>query len=259
MAAEAGGEVVRRLRGETVAEKLALNSIADGSGCSIWSRGRGGEGNRYGKLYLGGGRAQPVFVNVQRAALEVKLGRPLAVDAVIEASCGNKLCVESDHLSERVRVSRSDYEGLRLKLDRLSASAEDGTACRNWQGVVNRRTGYGQIDIGHRPFLAHRIALECKLGRPLRDDFNALHTCDNRRCVNPAHLWEGTQADNQADMAAKDRSVFGVRHRHAKLTDEKVREIRQDRRHSGIIAREHGVSRGTIHLVRQRRGWIRVT
>lgn len=57
----------------------------------------------------------------------------------------------------------------------------------------------------HRRELAHRLALEGKLGRPIRAGMNALHHCDNPPCIQPEHLWEGTQADNVRDMLAKGR------------------------------------------------------
>ena len=45
----------------------------------------------------------------------------------------------------------------------------------------------------------HRLALERKLGRPIKPGFFALHLCDNKSCVNPDHLYEGTDKDNQQD------------------------------------------------------------
>lgn len=62
---------------------------------------------------------------------------------------------------------------------------------------------------------AHRVALELRLGRPIRPGLVACHTCDVANCVNPSHLWEGTQAENLADMRAKGRddlSGFALGH-----------------------------------------------
>lgn len=70
----------------------------------------------------------------------------------------------------------------------------------------------------------HRFALQLKLGRKLRPGFYALHTCDNKRCVNPKHLFEGTGADNTRDMMKKGRSKFGG---EPVLTKELVVKLRQ--------------------------------
>lgn len=63
---------------------------------------------------------------------------------------------------------------------------------------------------------AHRVALELRLGRRIRPGYVACHTCDVANCVNPDHLWEGTQAENLDDMRQKGRddlSGLALRHR----------------------------------------------
>lgn len=65
------------------------------------------------------------------------------------------------------------------------------------------RDGYGQVKVKRRTKRAHRVALEKKLGRPLRPDEKALHLCHNRGCVNPNHLAPGTTAENNRQAAAR--------------------------------------------------------
>lgn len=85
----------------------------------------------------------------------------------------------------------------------------------HWQDVPCKLTswpckhkgGYGTR--GHR--YAHREALEQKLGRPIKPGYGALHHCDNPPCIEPVHLFEGTNADNVHDMIAKGRSRVRVR------------------------------------------------
>lgn len=112
----------------------------------------------------------------------------------------------------------------------------------------------GYLQVGDHDY-AHRRALEHKLGRPIRPGFNALHTCDNPPCVNEDHLWEGTQAENLADMVAKGRSNKGTKHWASKLTPEQVEAIRSDPRPSAQIAKDYPVGRRQISRIRQGVRW----
>jgi hypothetical protein len=79
-------------------------------------------------------------------------------------------------------------------------------ACWTWNASKNNK-GYGQIQAtgNHRLIYAHRAAWELANG-PIPAGMNVCHTCDHPACVNPAHLFLGTQQANMADMARKGRS-----------------------------------------------------
>jgi hypothetical protein len=129
--------------------------------------------------------------------------------------------------------------------------------CWEWNGGRNRR-GYGQLSSGRKsraghplPALASRVAWEVHSG-PIPPGMAVCHRCDNPPCVNVAHLFLGTRADNNADMASKRRSANGERRPH-KLTDAQVDEIRTIYAAGGVtqkaLAERYGVAGSTISLI----------
>lgn len=131
--------------------------------------------------------------------------------------------------------------------------------CWEWFGGKDRG-GYGILHSPNperRRLLAHRVSWELHRGAIPAGMF-VLHTCDNRSCVNPAHLFLGTHASNMRDMTAKGRQASGVRHSQAKLTDEAVLEIRAKRANGTTqpaLAALYGVSQTTISRICQRVLW----
>ena len=94
---------------------------------------------------------------------------------------------------------------------------------------------------------------------PIPDGLLVCHTCDNRACVNPSHLFIGSSSDNIADMVAKGRGMRGEAHVYAKLSEAQVMDIRF-KYSSGIatqkeLAEEHGVHKVTIFDIVHRVTW----
>ena len=95
--------------------------------------------------------------------------------------------------------------------------------CWEWQGRKDKG-GYGRLDAR----LAHRVAWELLEG-PIPENLCVLHSCDNPSCVNPYHLFLGTQKDNVADMIAKGRGSnrIGESNPNAQITEFDALEIRR--------------------------------
>lgn len=107
----------------------------------------------------------------------------------------------------------------------IEAASDD--ECWPWRGTINRTTGYGQWWHDGRAMRAHRAAYE-RVHGPIPDGLIVCHRCDNPPCCNPAHLFLGTQADNQRDKKNKGRTSRGERNGGGgKLTENDVREIRR--------------------------------
>jgi hypothetical protein len=101
--------------------------------------------------------------------------------------------------------------------------------------------GYGVIgggpELNNANILAPRMAWRIAHGPP-PDGLHVLHRCDNPRCVNVAHLFLGTQAENMADMASKGRQPRGARSSRALFTDDEVSAIRETYERGGISLRK---------------------
>ena|SRR5690554_4692988 len=103
----------------------------------------------------------------------------------------------------------------------------------------------------------HGVSREAIAGKVVR------HTCDNAYCVNPLHLTLGTKADNNRDMAVRDRVQYGEDHVHRKLTSAIVQEARSrytpgcPKNGISAMAREFGVSKGTLSQAIHGRTWRR--
>ena len=107
-----------------------------------------------------------------------------------------------------------------------SKSIVQPNGCILWTRAV-RTDGYGQFAITSKWVTgAHRVALAYALGRWSAPGVLVLHSCDTPLCINPAHLREGTNADNARDRNRKRRQARGARHGRAKLTATQVFEIR---------------------------------
>lgn len=95
--------------------------------------------------------------------------------------------------------------------------------CWNWTGGCNK-AGYGQYNFDGKTLKAHRFSFTLCKGK-IPEGLCILHSCDNRRCVNPAHLRTGTHLENMNDRNMKNRQTKGESHGRSILKELEVREI----------------------------------
>lgn len=134
------------------------------------------------------------------------------------------------------------------------------SGCWEWRGC-RRKTGYGVCYDGNKQLGAHRVAYELWVG-PIPESHVVRHGCDNPPCVNPKHLQTGTKKQNSEDMVARNRNPVGSRHRHAKLNENQVTELRLKYAMGGVtqktLAQQYGVDVSQIGAAIRRESWKHV-
>lgn len=125
--------------------------------------------------------------------------------------------------------------------------------CWLWSGTTDTY-GYGRFFARGRMHQAHRAAWELYCSE-IPEGLCVLHSCDNPPCVNPAHLFLGTKLDNKRDEMKKGRNVVGEQVGTSKLTAQQVKAILEDTRPQIEIAREYGLCKGNVSMIKSRQTW----
>lgn len=155
-------------------------------------------------------------------------------------------------------------------MSKVSVGADD---CWRWTGS-KFQSGYGMIIVSGKQRRAHRVMFEVING-PMPSGMIVCHKCDEPSCVNPNHLFLGTNADNSSDMVGKGRQARGDRNAmrrpemrdrfsrmfsgeassFSKLTWDAVHQIREDDRSHSEISRALGVSQPTVTRIKNGKTW----
>jgi hypothetical protein len=147
-------------------------------------------------------------------------------------------------------------------VDRFWGSVQKGDGCWEWTGATFPGM-YGKLYVLElrKEVAVHRVSWEIHFG-PIPEGMLVCHTCDNRLCVRPEHLFLGTNAENMADMVQKARASRGEARPTARLTAENVVAIRTAYAAGGtshrLLGEEYGVSETTIRAVISRAHWRHV-
>ena len=144
-----------------------------------------------------------------------------------------------------------------------------------WEWTRGMNSGYGVLRVNHSVCLVHRFSLELHLKRKIDKGIEVRHMCHNTKCFNPAHLEEGTHADNMHDMVIANRQakgellsekckvsirdkIFGENNGRVKLTEQQVLQIKSERclrMSTTDIASEYGVSKNQILRIQNGTSW----
>lgn len=136
---------------------------------------------------------------------------------------------------------------------------EPNSGCWLWLGDV-RRSGlpYGEFKMNGRTRSAHQVSFELFKG-PRNPSLFVLHSCDNPYCVNPDHLSQGTIEENQSQMVARGRSLFGEKNYRAKITERDVIAIRSgdhgQRGYRERMAEKYNLDPSTIGDILTKKIW----
>jgi hypothetical protein len=147
------------------------------------------------------------------------------------------------------RPKRSLEEKLWSKVVKLG---ED--ECWEWSGPI-QPNGYGQTNYNYKRFYVHRVSYEIHFGK-IPNGLLVCHKCDNRKCVNPNHLFLGTYLDNSHDMVRKGRAVNPVW--AAKITRKDAEDLRELNKIGfcvEFLAERYSLDKSTIRNIIAGRIW----
>lgn len=226
--------------------------------CVVWKHGKR---SGYGSIFFNG---TPRLTHI--LSWELTNHRSVPEACFVTHSCNTRACINPKHLSlrpfiksktfrQRSKPKCSPRQALTV-LGKLIKKKTDN--CIIWP-LGKTSTGYGAINFNGMASQTNIVAWTIANNRAVPEGLHVRHTCDTRLCINPRHLIIGTHQDNMNDMAERKRNTRGEDRHNAKLTEDQVKVIREDRDSKlRQMATKFGVAISTIHAARIRKRWKHV-
>jgi hypothetical protein len=236
--------------------------IGEKDACWPWQRALKGRG--YGALTV-----NKQSLSAHRVAYILTFG-PAPEDLFVFQECGRNECCNPAHLTtgtmgdaakieKKPFIDPKDQKMLLPTEERFwsRVNKRRKTQCWHWTSDMGSH-GYGRLSLGDgRRMKAHRYSWELHNG-PIPKGLCILHKCDNPPCVNPGHLFAGSQLDNIADMVEKKRHRIGEKNPNAVLNEAKVKVIKRllsEGVKNKDIAVRMGVTRSLISAIKNGKRW----
>jgi len=153
-----------------------------------------------------------------RLAYVLTYGNIIPDHMAIRHTCDNPKCCNVNHMIIDAHYKRSSPKDFWLNVN-IGKSNE----CWEWNASYGT-TGYGQVTYQRKVWKTHRLSYFLTYGKI---EQCVCHTCDNRKCCNPSHLFLGSRDDNVKDCIQKKRHACGEKVSSTKLTEKQVIEIRR--------------------------------
>lgn len=173
------------------------------------------------------------------------------------AECGSVYYVPPSHRENSSYCSRACRALAQTKwqyrpvAERFWEKVDKSGDCWIWTAAL-LKTGYGSIRINGKSERAHRVAYELSVG-PIQKGMLLRHSCDNPKCVNPAHLVPGTKSENTKDALERGQHIVGEDHYRAKIPNHAISTIRAALE-AGVpgkyLAKQFGVDQTTISHIK---------